>query len=230
VADRNVRAPSCGGFAEGLRQRYAFGKHADAHSLCGTRRASPARVGAVISVCENVAAPCDRPPPLEPGSDRQAAHYYRSQHSRAIQREQQWKQRALAAEKIIAQLVVWVGWCVQQIEALKGQLAWLKKQPFGRKSEATPAEGVAGCSAGGTAASGVDGSAAAPTPGPAPVAGGAVAPLPGRPGAAARQPRPQRATALGFARRDHRAHAQPRRAHLCAVREDWTGNGSDGAE
>ena len=105
--------------------------------MCGTRRASPANVGAVISVNENLAAPCDRQLPLEPRSDRQAAHYYRSQHSRAVQREQQWKQRALAAEKLLAQLVVWVGWYGQQIEALKRQLAWLKKQQFGCKSEAT---------------------------------------------------------------------------------------------
>src|ERR1019366_4577863 len=115
----------------------SFGKLAEAHILCGTRRASPANVGAVISVNENLAAPCDRQLPLEPRSDRQAAHYYRSQHSRAVQREQQWKQRALTAEKLLAQLVVWVGWYGQQIEALKRQLAWLKKQQFGCKSEAT---------------------------------------------------------------------------------------------
>ena len=53
------------------------------------------------------------------------------------------KQRALAAEKIIASLLVLVGWYGQQIEALKGQLAWLKKQLFGRKSEASPANGLA---------------------------------------------------------------------------------------
>jgi hypothetical protein len=65
-------------------------------------------------------------------------------HARAIQREQQWKERALAGEQIIKQLLVLVGWCVQQIERFKRQLAWLKKQQFGCKSEATRAtDGVA---------------------------------------------------------------------------------------
>ena len=65
-------------------------------------------------------------------------------HARAVQREQQWKARALAGEQIIKQLLVLVGWCVQQIERFKRQLAWLKKQPFGCKSEATRAtDGVA---------------------------------------------------------------------------------------
>jgi len=97
----------------------------------------------VISVSENVAAPCDALPPLGQWSDRQAAHYYRRQHSRAVEREQQGEQRALAAERIIAQLLVLVGWCVEQIGALKRQLAWLKKQQLGRKSEATKANGLA---------------------------------------------------------------------------------------
>jgi hypothetical protein len=77
-------------------------------------------------------------------SDRQAAHYYRRQHARALQREEQWEQRALAAERIIAQLLVLVGCCVEEIRALKGQLSWLKKQQFGRKSEATKANDLAG--------------------------------------------------------------------------------------
>jgi hypothetical protein len=130
-------------------------------------------VGAVISINENVAAPCDPPMPLGQGSDRPSAHYYRSQHLRAVQREGQWKERALAAERMIAQLLVLVGWCVQQIEALKGQLAWLKKQPFGRKSEATPANGLAGSPEGARESSGVDGSAEGSGPGAEAVAGAA---------------------------------------------------------
>ena len=98
----------------------------------------------MISVSENVAAPCDSLPPLGPFSDRQAAHYYGHQHDRAVQREEQWKAKALAAEKIIAQLLVLLGWCVQQIQELKRQLAWLKKQGFGRKSEETKTKGAAG--------------------------------------------------------------------------------------
>jgi transposase len=74
-------------------------------------------------------------------SDRQAAHYYRDLHKRAVQREQQWKDKAQAAEKIIARLLELLGWCVQQIGDLKRQLAWLKKQVFGRRSEETKAKG-----------------------------------------------------------------------------------------
>ena len=74
----------------------------------------------MIRVSENETAPSDTLPPLGRLSDRQAVHYYRQQHSRALQREQEWKQRALVAEGIIAQLMVLVGWCVQQIGALNG--------------------------------------------------------------------------------------------------------------
>jgi transposase len=97
----------------------------------------------VINVSENVAEPCDSLPPVGQLSDRQAAHYYRHQHKQAVQREHQWKEKAQVAERIIAQLLVLVGWCVRQIGALKRQLAWLKKQQFGRKSEATKANGQA---------------------------------------------------------------------------------------
>lgn len=61
-----------------------------------------------------------------------------------MQREQHWKAKALAYEKIIAQLWVLLGGLVQQVEALKGRLAWLQKQLFGRKSEAGPAHGLGG--------------------------------------------------------------------------------------
>ena len=128
---------------------------------------------------------------MEQGSDRQAAHYYRSQHSRAIQREQQWKQRALAAEKIIAQLVVLVGWCVQQIEALKRQLAWLKKQQFGRKSEATR-NGLAGSAEGASQPSAAVGSAAGVPAGAEPVGTGGAASTQRRRGQQPGGPGPQR--------------------------------------
>jgi transposase len=92
----------------------------------------------VISASENTAVAFADLSPLR-GSDRQAAHYYRAQHARALQREDQLKEKAQAAEKIIAQLMVLIGWLFQQIKDLKRQLAWLKKQQFGRKSESRPA-------------------------------------------------------------------------------------------
>ena len=64
---------------------------------------------------ESVAAESDGLPPLGTRSDRQAAHYYRSMHGRAVQREQRWKEKALAAEQIIKHLLVLLGYCVQKI-------------------------------------------------------------------------------------------------------------------
>lgn len=59
-------------------------------------------------------------------------------HARAAQREQQWKEKALAAEQIVKQLLVLLAYCVQKIGALTQKLAWLNKQQFGSKSECTP--------------------------------------------------------------------------------------------
>ena len=86
---------------------------------------------------ESFAAESDGLPPLGTRSDREAAHYYRSMHARAVQREHRWKEKALAGEQIIKQLLVLLGYCVQQITALTQQVTWLNKQQFGRKSEAT---------------------------------------------------------------------------------------------
>src|ERR1022692_1668652 len=94
--------------------------------------------GWVISASENTAVVSAELPPFR-GSDRQAAHYYRAQHARARQREEHLQEKAQAAEKIIAQLLVLIGWLFQQIKELQRQLAWLKKQQFGRKSESRPA-------------------------------------------------------------------------------------------
>ena len=66
----------------------------------------------MISVSENTALATAELPPLR-GSDRQAAHYYRAQHARALEREAGFKAKAQAAEKIIVQLQVLIGWLVQ---------------------------------------------------------------------------------------------------------------------
>ncbi len=96
----------------------------------------------MFSDSEPSAATVDDLAPLGQRSDRQAAHYYRSMHARAVQRQEQWKQRALAAEQIIKSLLFFLGWCVQQIQGLKRKLAWLNKQQFGSKSEATKVSGA----------------------------------------------------------------------------------------
>jgi transposase len=89
----------------------------------------------VLLETENLAGAFESLPPVGHGRDRQAAHYYRAQHARALQREKHWKEKRQAAEKIIGQLLVLVGWLLQRISELSRQLAWLKKQQFGRKSE-----------------------------------------------------------------------------------------------
>jgi transposase len=91
----------------------------------------------VLRESESVAAEADALPPLGTMSDRQAAHYYRRMHGRAVQREQRWKKRALAAEQFIKQLLVLLGHCAEKIGKLARQVAWFNKQHFGRKSEAT---------------------------------------------------------------------------------------------
>jgi transposase len=92
----------------------------------------------VLKESQTLAAKPDALPPLGTRGDREAAHYYRAMHARAAQREQQWKQKALAAEQIIKQLLVLLAYCVQKITALTRQVAWLNKQQFGSKSESTP--------------------------------------------------------------------------------------------
>ena len=91
----------------------------------------------MISASENTAGAFAAQPPLG-GSDRQAAHYYRAQHARARQREECLEQKAQGAEKLIVQLQVLIGSLLQQIRDLQRQLAWLKQQQFGRKSESRP--------------------------------------------------------------------------------------------
>ena len=98
----------------------------------------------MLSVHQSEAVPCEPPPIRGAGDDRWAAHYYRALHARALQREQHWKAKALGYEKIIAQLWAVMGGYARQVEGLKGQLAWLHKQLFGRKSEGSPAHGLAG--------------------------------------------------------------------------------------
>jgi hypothetical protein len=95
----------------------------------------------VLQESESISAESDGLPPLGNRSDRQAAHYYRSMHARAVQREQRWKQRALEAEQIIKQLLVLVASCVDMIGAITRQVTWLNKQQFGNKSESTAGAG-----------------------------------------------------------------------------------------
>ena len=66
---------------------------------------------------------------------RQQAHYWRTQHARAVDRELRWKARALELEKIVRTQEAQIAELTQQLEALKSHVAWLQRQLFGRKSE-----------------------------------------------------------------------------------------------
>jgi transposase len=123
-------------------------------------------VGAGLSLNEQVAAPGEPLPIGGSGGDRWAAHYYRALHARALQREQHWKAKALGYEQTIAQFWVLVGGLARQLEALKGQLAWLHKQLSGRKTEAGPAHGLAGAGPAATASSACGEVSEASDPGP----------------------------------------------------------------
>lgn len=81
------------------------------------------------------------PDTLEPAGsvkERQAAHYYRAMHARALEREAQWREKARGAEQLIAVLLYCVGLLLREVRKLKGQLAWLNRQQYGRKSEQSP--------------------------------------------------------------------------------------------
>lgn len=134
---------------------------------------------------------CDSPLPWGPGSDRQAAHYYRVQHARAVQREQQWKQRALLTQKLLVQLLALIEGYAEQIAALKGRLAWLTKQLFGRKSEVSGTEGGAAGGTGG-APTGESAGTVEASVGSEPVAGGSAAGTPRRRGQQPGAPGPKR--------------------------------------
>ena len=71
---------------------------------------------------------------------RQQAHYWKTQHQRAIQRESEWKEKACQYEKITKQQELKIAELTQENEALKAKIAWLQQQLFGRKSEQTKKE------------------------------------------------------------------------------------------
>ena len=66
---------------------------------------------------------------------RQKANFWKTQHSRAINREESWKKRALTAEKNVSTQTVQLVEKYQQIEALKVRIVWLQRQVFGRKTD-----------------------------------------------------------------------------------------------
>jgi transposase len=171
----------------------------------------------VLSVHESGAAPWEPPPIRGAGAERWAAHYYRALHARALQREQHWKAKALAYEKTIAQLWVVIGAYVQQVEALKGRLAWLTKQLFGRKSEASPAHGLAGAAEPAGQTSATAGLAEACGPGSEAAAAEPEAPAPRARGQQRGSKGPQRQRRLDLPEQliEHRLREAERTCPIC---------------
>jgi len=69
---------------------------------------------------------------------RRQAHFWRAQHSRAVQREAAWKENAQQLDSQVKQLAATVADQHALIEALKAKVALLQQQAFGQKSEQTP--------------------------------------------------------------------------------------------
>jgi len=174
----------------------------------------------VVSVHESGAAPWEPPPIRGAGAERWAAHYYRALHARALQREQHWKAQALAYEKTLAALWGVIGAYVQQVEALKGRLAWLTKQLFGRKSEAHSAHGLAGAAEPAGQTSATAGLAEAGGPGPAAGAAEPEGPAPRARGQQRGRQGPQRQRRLDLPEHliEHRLSEAERSCPICGKR------------
>lgn len=91
---------------------------------------------------------------------RQQAHFWRAQHSRAVERERVWREKALRLEQVSRERERTLAERKAQVEALTAKVAFLQRQVFGQKSEETkkvssgPREGKGGGSASSDASSG----------------------------------------------------------------------------
>ncbi len=68
---------------------------------------------------------------------RQQAHFWQAQHSRAVERERFWKEKALRLERVVGERERLIGELQAQVEALTAKVAFLQQQVFGQKSEET---------------------------------------------------------------------------------------------
>jgi transposase len=75
--------------------------------------------------------------PVEEIRLRQQAHYWQAHHSRAVERERVWKEKALRLELVVGQQESVIGELKAQVEALTAKVAFLQQQVFGQKSEET---------------------------------------------------------------------------------------------
>lgn len=71
---------------------------------------------------------------------RQEAHYWKTLHARAIEREGLWRKKACELEKIVRHEKAQTRRLTQYIEVLESRIVLLQKQVFGRKTEKTQSE------------------------------------------------------------------------------------------
>jgi transposase len=68
---------------------------------------------------------------------RQQVNYWQTMHTRAVERETLWKQKAQELEAVVHGQELQLKAQAEQIEALTAKVAWLQQQVFGQKSEQT---------------------------------------------------------------------------------------------
>jgi len=79
---------------------------------------------------------------------RQQAHYWRTMHDRALQRESVWKEKVAALEGVIKAQKAELAERTEEIETLKARVAWLERQVFGAKGEQSKDSGAPSSEAG----------------------------------------------------------------------------------
>lgn len=66
---------------------------------------------------------------------RQQAHYWRALHTRAVEREAAWKDKAQRLEQVVRQQQAQIAELTHKLEEALARVAWLEEQVFGRKAE-----------------------------------------------------------------------------------------------
>lgn len=66
---------------------------------------------------------------------RQQVHFWKSQHARAVEREESWKAKAQQLKSTVRSQELQIKELTRQVEEFKAKVAWLTLQVFGRKTE-----------------------------------------------------------------------------------------------
>ena len=69
---------------------------------------------------------------------RRQAHYWRTLHARATEREAAFKDKAQRLEQVVRRQQAQIAELTHKLEEALARIAWLEGQVFGRKSEQCP--------------------------------------------------------------------------------------------